>query len=246
MSGVTGGEAGTVRDMNRTDRLYALVEELRAIAPGSRSAAELARRFEVSGRTIERDLSALQQAGVPIYATTGRRGGYAIDTAFTLPPVNFTAEEATAIALALAGRGRAPLAFAGRSALRKVMAVMRDHDARAARQLARRIMLVDRLRSSKASVPAVIETAIVESRVLAIDYQDNSGRSTHRDVEPVVLLGIEPDWYLVAWCRLRQDVRTFHLNRLTGATLTDEVAPPRDLDAALARISDFAVGDIFE
>jgi predicted DNA-binding transcriptional regulator YafY len=232
--------------VNRTDRLYALVEELRAIAPGSRSASDLARRFEVSSRTVERDLSALQQAGVPIYATSGRRGGYAVDTAFTLPPVNFTAEEATAIALALAGQGRAPLAFAGRAALRKVMAVMRDYDAHAARQLARRIMPVDHHRSSKASVPAVIEAAIVESRVLALDYEDNSGRSSHRAVEPVVLLGVEPDWYLVGWCRLRQDLRTFHLNRVVDAALTDEVTQPRDLDAAPTRMSDFAIEDIFE
>jgi predicted DNA-binding transcriptional regulator YafY len=65
--------------VNLTDRLYALVEELRAVAPGHRSTTWLAERFEVSARTIERDLSALQQSGVPIYATTGRRGGCAID-----------------------------------------------------------------------------------------------------------------------------------------------------------------------
>jgi predicted DNA-binding transcriptional regulator YafY len=69
-----------ISDVNRTDRLYALVEELRATAPAYRSTTWLAERFEVSTRTIERDLSALQQSGVPIYATAGRRGGYAIDT----------------------------------------------------------------------------------------------------------------------------------------------------------------------
>lgn len=61
--------------MNRTDRLYALVEELRAVAPRLRSASWLAARFEVSTRTIERDLSALQQTGVPIWAEPGRTGG---------------------------------------------------------------------------------------------------------------------------------------------------------------------------
>jgi predicted DNA-binding transcriptional regulator YafY len=87
--------------VNRTDRLYALVEELRAFAPRPRTAHQLARRFEVSVRTIERDLNAVLQAGVPIYATPGPGGGYAIDKTHTLPPVNFTAAEATALAIAL-------------------------------------------------------------------------------------------------------------------------------------------------
>jgi len=88
--------------MNRTDRLYALVEELRAVAPRVRSVRWLAQRFEVHARTIERDLSALQQAGVPIWATPGRHGGYALDPRMSLPPLNFTPAEAAAIAVAMA------------------------------------------------------------------------------------------------------------------------------------------------
>src|SRR6266542_4539838 len=91
----------SVRGMNRTDRLYALVAELRAVAPRPRSARWLAGRFEVSARTVERDISALQQSGVPIYAEPGRRGGYCLDKARTLPPVNLTPGEAVAMALAL-------------------------------------------------------------------------------------------------------------------------------------------------
>jgi predicted DNA-binding transcriptional regulator YafY len=108
--------------MNRTDRLYALVEELRAVAPRPRSARQLAERYEVSTRTIERDILALQESGVPIYAETGRRGGYAIDTTLTLPPLNFTAAEMVAIAVSLAREENTPFAAATRSALRKVLA----------------------------------------------------------------------------------------------------------------------------
>jgi predicted DNA-binding transcriptional regulator YafY len=61
--------------MNRVDRLYAVVEELRAAGPAGRSARRLAERFEVSVRTIERDILALQEAGVPISSQVGRRGG---------------------------------------------------------------------------------------------------------------------------------------------------------------------------
>ena len=92
--------------MNRTDRLYALVEALRAVAPRPRSGRWLAGRFEVSVRTVERDINALQQSGVPIYAEPGRTGGYCLDKARTLPPVNLTPGEAVAMAVArdLAGR----------------------------------------------------------------------------------------------------------------------------------------------
>ena len=86
--------------MNRTDRLYALVEELRAVAPRPRSARWLAERFEVSARTVERDISARQQSGVPIWAEPGRTGGYCLDKARTLPPVNLTPGEAVARRLA--------------------------------------------------------------------------------------------------------------------------------------------------
>jgi predicted DNA-binding transcriptional regulator YafY len=87
--------------MNRTDRLYALREELRRAGPEGRTAEQLAARFEVSARTVKRDVSALQQGGFPVWARIGRIGGYVVDRNATLPPVNITAAEATALAAAL-------------------------------------------------------------------------------------------------------------------------------------------------
>jgi predicted DNA-binding transcriptional regulator YafY len=129
--------------MNRTDRLYALVEELRAAAPRPRSARQLAGRYEVSTRTIERDILALQESGVPIYAETGRRGGYVIDTTLTLPPVNFTAAELVAIAVSLAREEATPFAAATRSALRKVLAAAPAAQTAQAAQLMNRVRLID-------------------------------------------------------------------------------------------------------
>ena len=128
--------------MNRTDRLYALVEELRAVAPRPRSARQLAEHYEVSTRTIERDILALQESGVPIYAETGRRGGYAIDKTLTLPPLNFTAAEMVAIAVSLAREENTPFAAANRSALRKVLATASVAQTAEAAELMDRVRLI--------------------------------------------------------------------------------------------------------
>ncbi|WP_424530023.1 helix-turn-helix transcriptional regulator [Sphaerisporangium viridialbum] len=168
--------------MNRTDRLNALVQELRAISPRCRSARELSARLGVSVRTVERDISALQQAGVPIRAEAGERGGYAIDASGPIPPLDLIpAETGTEAAL----------------------------DARAA-------------------VARVIEEALRDRRVLRIVYEDRSGATTERDVEPGVFIGGRGGfWYLVAWCRLREDVRVFRLDRVAAAALTGEPARAR-------------------
>ena len=155
--------------MNRTDRLYALVEELRACAPRRRSARELALLYEVSARTIERDIGALQQAGVPIYADAGRSGGYTVDKSLTLPPLNFSPAEVVAVAVALAQVNVGPFEGAARSAVRKIVAAMPGPDVIAARDLAGRVRLLERVVAPEpAPVPSVIEQAIVARRVLWI------------------------------------------------------------------------------
>ncbi len=213
--------------MNRTDRLYALVEELRAAAPGYRSTTWLAERFEVSGRTIERDLSALQQAGVPIYATPGRRGGYAIDVEHTLPPLNLTAGEVVAVATALATDMGTPFSQAGRSALQKLLTALREVDAEGARDLADRVRLFDR--DERPRPPGVVEHAILQRRVVELDYVDRAGVPTKRVVEPLGVLRVQGAWYLLAWCRLLDDDRVFKLERILGAVMLDERCPDRDL-----------------
>lgn len=225
------GEDDQSYGVNRTDRLYALVEELRAVAPQWRSAKWFAERFEVSSRTIERDLSALQQAGVPIYATPGRRGGYAIDVQHTLPPLNLSAAEVAAVATALAADTATPFTHAGRTALQKILAVLGEVDAEGVRELASRIRLFDRAHGQSRS-SAVIERAIVAQQVLDITYRDKTGETSTRAVEPVAVLGVRPHWYLWAWCRLRQGPRSFRLDRITDAVMSDEPVPDRGLDPA--------------
>ena len=214
--------------MNRTDRLYALVEELRATAPRPRSARWLAGRFEVSARTVERDISALQQSGVPIYAEPGRTGGYCLDKARTLPPVNLTPSEAVAMAVALRRLEGTPFRATAGSALRKLVAAMQQDDAAAARDLAGRIHLVGDADATP-SMPRMVADALYIRRVLRISYVDRRDATTMREIEPLGYVGKETRWYLVAWCRQRDALRVFRTDRITSVSVTAEVPTPRSL-----------------
>ena len=216
--------------MNRTDRLYALVEELRAVAPRPRSARWLAGRFEVSARTVERDIGALQQSGVPIYAEPGRTGGYCLDKARTLPPVNLTPGEAVAMAVALHRMEGTPFRAAASSALRKLVSAMQADDAVAAGELAGRIHLVGG--GPPPPVPRLVSDAVAAHRVLRIRYGDRDGAATTREVEPLGYVGKETHWYLVGWCRLRDALRAFRTDRITSISVTAEVPAPRSLRRA--------------
>lgn len=226
--------------MNRTDRLYAIVEELRAISPRPRSAAWLAAHFEVSTRTIERDLDSLRQTGVPIYAENGRRGGYVIDTEHTLPPLAMTADEALVIMVALSAIADSPLASAARSARQKVLATLplpvRDRQ----RALSRQIAVVGET-VTRSAVTGLVNEGLAHGRVMRLRYRGGDGAVTFRDVEPMGWLqarDVIGGWYLVAWCRLREAVRGFRLDRIIEAEVLPEAVQHRhdDLDAELVRI----------
>jgi predicted DNA-binding transcriptional regulator YafY len=234
--------------MNRTDRLYALVEELRAVAPRPRSAHWLADRFEVSARTVERDISALQQAGVPIWAEPGRTGGYCLDKARTLPPVNLTPGEAVAMAVALQRLEGTPFQSVAGTALRKLVATMQAADADAARDLADRIHLLGGPGTVPPTpVPRLVADALHPRRVLRIGYADRAGASTMREIEPLGYVGSAAHWYLMAWCRLRGGLRAFRTDRITSVSVTAEVPPLRplrreDLDIPYGRVRQLTLG----
>lgn len=211
--------------MNRTDRLYALVEELRAAAPGRRSARNLAAHFGVSVRTVERDLRSLQEVGVPIWAEPGRAGGYTIDARATLPPLGLTVDEALAVAIGLGTLATGPFRDAARSAARKVTAVLTEDDARRTARLARRVHLLES--GDRVPAPTALAGALTSGHVVRMRYRDAGGTESERTVEPLGYIGKGEDWYLVAWCRLRHGVRAFRGDRVLEVERTDEVAPPR-------------------
>ncbi|MDX2967874.1 YafY family protein [Kribbella solani] len=207
--------------MNRMDRLYALVEELRAAGPRGRTARQLAERFEVSVRTIERDLSALGQAGVPLATKPGRTGGYSVDRAMTLPPLNFTPREAMAVAVALSGSEHALFAKDARSALLKIVAAMPAKDLDEARAAAAKVRLLVRpAPDPDGAIAEQIWRAISDNAVLRIVYTDTNGAETERDVEPQHVVVAQNGSYLTGWCHLRQEDRIFRMDRIVRAERT--------------------------
>ncbi|MBF6170902.1 helix-turn-helix transcriptional regulator [Nocardia blacklockiae] len=208
--------------MNRTDRLYALVEDLRAVAPRRRSARELAARYEVSVRTIERDIAALQQSGVPILADVGRTGGYALDKRMSLPPLNFTPAEVVAVGVALQRMRGTPFDAAGRTALARILAALSDESAGAARELAAQVRVVEpEGEPPSAPFAGLVQLALQRRRLIEMSYVDRFGAVSARAVEPSSLMCGGEGWYLIGWCRLREESRVFRLDRIRAAELTD-------------------------
>ena len=220
--------------MNRTDRLYALVEELRARAPRMVRAAELADRFEVSTRTVERDLLALQESGVPIWAQPGPGGGYSLNVETTLPPLNLTPAEAAAIATALTATRAMPFVEAGRSALNKVTGIMASDGKATASRLVRQIRVVQGPPTGAAlGISELLQQALLKSVAVKLTYRAGDGEASERVVEPAGVVGTRRGWYLFAWCRLRRGPRAFRLDRIATAQLLDEPVTERSLDAML-------------
>ncbi|MCL1897449.1 MAG: YafY family transcriptional regulator [Micrococcales bacterium] len=217
--------------MNRTDRLYALREELRRAGPAGRTAAQLANGFEVSSRTIKRDISALQFAGFPVWARPGPSGGYVVDASATLPPVNISATEASALATALAVCQGQPFARHGSAALVKLLSVMDERTQAQTRRLSDRIWINTVPNDVPSSVLGPVEQALQQGRVLNLSYLDGNQKLTSRQADPQLLARLADHWYLVAHCRLRGQIRWFRLDRIKQATLTSQ--PAQEVSLAL-------------
>ncbi|WP_163509675.1 helix-turn-helix transcriptional regulator [Fodinicola acaciae] len=217
--------------MNRTERLYALVEELRATAPRQRTVPWLAERFDVSVRTIQRDLQALMATGVPVRAVPGPAGGWFIDPTMTLPPVNLTVSEAIALTAAAAAAERdAPFGSAARTAVQKLTAAMSPAIAAEAKSVA--IHTIPR--ADRRNILEAVENAVTRRVVIRIGYVDAGGGSSVREVEPAGLLTSRQHWYLIGWCRKRRAGRGFRLDRVESAELTGEPSPEHDAAVMLA------------
>lgn len=217
--------------MNRTDRLYALREELRRAGPSGRTAERLASWFEVSVRTIKRDVSALQQGGFPVWAQPGPGGGYVVDAAATLPPVNFTDAEVSGLAAAVAAHRGRPFDDDARAALAKVLSVMDASTRERSQRLGVRIWVDHTEAETNAQTRRAVEQSLRERRVLSLHYRDEHDQETSRRVDPILLAHTRGHWYLVAHCRIRGATRWFRLDRIATAHLTTEPAADIPVEA---------------
>ncbi|HEY7181730.1 MAG TPA: YafY family protein [Blastocatellia bacterium] len=218
-----------VSKMNRTDRLLAIVLELQR--KGSRRAEDLAATFETSKRTIYRDIQALCESGVPVVSQAGV--GYSLLEGYFLPPVSFSADEATMLLLGgdFAARNfDAQYRDAAASAGRKIEAVLSEKLRGEVEYLRGSIAFVApaALTSGEAaSFLPQLRRAIIESRTISFGYhtrysQDGRAARNTREADPYAMLHYGYAWYLIGHCHLRREIRNFRLDRMTGLRLLDK------------------------
>jgi predicted DNA-binding transcriptional regulator YafY len=219
--------------MNRLERLYAISESIRRAGPRPISAAQLAARFDVSRRTIERDLVSLRSAGVPLYAEHGRAGGtLCLDQ---LGPVVLTlsAAEASALLIAVAAAGETmPFHDAGVEAAERIVEHLSPTTRIAVEALRAKIRVREQGPVSK-RVRRTLEAGLQQGRVVNIAYVGATGNETLRSVEPVGFYNGEGGWYLIGWCHLRGAGRIFRLDRIKRAQLTSASGTKSDVDQTL-------------
>ena len=201
--------------MNRTERLTGI---LIALQGGTRSASQLAQRFEVSRRTIMRDIDGLGELGVPVVALAGRFGGYRIAEGFWLPPLHLSSDEATTLLFALDTVGEvatSPLGAPHRSVVDKLHAALTpDVRAETARNLAS--LHASREHSVPgADVLASVRVATLERSWRRIDYR-SPDRTTTRVILPLTVFTARGRWYVEAVDSLREAIRVFRIDRITA------------------------------
>lgn len=187
---------------------------------GTVTAAELAERFEVSVRTIYRDMDTLSAAGIPVYAKKGKNGGICLTEQFVLNKMLLTKDEQQEILSGLVSL-RETKAEAGENILQKLGEFFRTDPVD---WLA--IDLSD-WSGSRVQLYENIKNAILSRRLLQFDYYGKNGQMRRRTVEPVKLLFKEYTWYLKAYCRERKDWRLFKLFRIKRLLVQEETFVPR-------------------
>jgi predicted DNA-binding transcriptional regulator YafY len=204
------------------------------------SGSELARRLEVSGRTIRRDIERLRGLGYPVESLTGPAGGYTLRAGTAMPPLLVDDEEAIAIAVGLRAAAGAAVAGIEETAVRalvKLEQVLPAHLRRRVRALGEATFTVP-VAGPRVDAQHLTEIAAAcrDSERLRFGYRSRDGTESRRDVEPHALVNHGRRWYLLAWDRGREDWRTFRVDRMTRSQATGVRFPARELPARDAAV----------
>lgn len=211
--------------MNRIDRVSAILIQLQS--KRIVKAQEIADRFDISLRTVYRDIKALDEAGIPVIGEAGM--GYSIMDGYRLPPVMFTKEEAAAFITAGKIVDKLTDKATRKSydeALTKIKAVLRHTEKDFVEDIDEHIAVVqNRYLPDRSGDNVHLQTIlqnIATRTVLDIGYFANHSQEySNRMVEPVGIFYSSANWYLVAYCRLRKDYRHFRTDRISYITPTN-------------------------
>jgi predicted DNA-binding transcriptional regulator YafY len=232
--------------MRRADRLFLIIHALR----GRRTALparNLAETLCVSLRTVYRDVADLQLSGVPIEGEAGV--GYVLRKGSDIPPLMFTADELESLVVGT----RFVRAFAGdrlaagaQAALLKIEAVLPPElRERAARTRIYAPVWRDQGKADFAARIDLLHSAIEARQVLRMEYGDEAGNASTREIEPLCLAFWGGKWTLGAWCRLREGFRNFRPDRIVLCNVSGERfedKPGRNLEAYLQSVGGHYAG----
>ena len=211
--------------MNRLERMSAILIKLQSRPLVT--AREIAEQFDVSLRTVYRDIRSLEESGVPICGEAGL--GYSLVDGFRLPPLMFTTEEALSFLMAeklISHHADDDTYDAFRGGMDKIRAVLKAAEKDFLHGL-EDFIRVPKSENIPPPVPANVMQPLLKSllhrRRVTIEYKAGyNDQTTLRTVEPQGVFFMVHYWYVLAWCELRKDYRTFHLGRIRGITLTDQ------------------------
>ncbi|MDD7886325.1 YafY family protein [Flavivirga sp. 57AJ16] len=208
--------------MNRLTRITSILIQLQSKKVVT--AKEIANRFEISLRTVYRDIKTLEEAGVPIGSENGI--GYFIVDGYSLPPVMITEEEANALIVSeklIANQGDASLKKDFNSILIKIKSVLRSFEKENIAKLENRITPSFKKDVFESNSLSLIQKSITNTKVLAISYRSiYKDEKTVRHIEPLGVYYTEKAWIVIAYCRLRNDIREFRLDRILKINPTSQ------------------------
>ena len=196
----------------KAERLYAITVYL--LNHGRTSASELARHFEVSLRTIQRDMDSLCLAGIPVIAVNGAAGGYEISDRFTMDKDFATSDDYSHILTALRGLVSATGDQGAKQTLEKIAHASAPGDNGI-------ILDFSVLQEGDQVTLQRLQTAVLEKHAVEFTYTNNDGETRTHNVEPVAVIYRWYAWYLLAYSRVKKDYRTYKIVRMSDLMITD-------------------------